>query len=86
MESLYLSARFVFADKDDDAKLRKSPPLALESLRSAAAHSAKGPFPMNVQQFRGGLVFMAQRLCASLSSRLESKKEEKKNLPSPHPL
>jgi len=30
----------------------------------------------NVQRFRGGLVFMAHRLCASLNSRLESNKEE----------
>ena len=31
----------------------------------------------NVQQFRGGLVFKAHRLCVSLNSRLESNKEEK---------
>ena len=30
----------------------------------------------NVQQFRGGLVFKAHRLCASLNSRLERNKEE----------
>jgi len=30
----------------------------------------------NVQRFRGGLVFKAQRLCVSLNSRLESNKEE----------
>jgi len=30
----------------------------------------------NVQRFRGGLVFKAHRLCVSLNSRLESKKEE----------
>jgi len=30
----------------------------------------------NVQQFRGGLVFKAHRLCVSLNSRLESNKEE----------
>jgi len=29
----------------------------------------------NVQQFRGGLVFKAHRLCVSLNSRLESNKE-----------
>jgi len=29
-----------------------------------------------VQRFRGGLVFKAHRLCASLNSRLESNKEE----------
>jgi len=33
----------------------------------------------NVQRFRGGLVFKAHRLCASLNSRLESNKEEEKN-------
>jgi len=31
-----------------------------------------------VQQFRGGLVFKAHRLCVSLNSRLESNKEEEK--------
>ena len=30
----------------------------------------------NVQRFRGGLVFKAHRLCASLSSRLESNTED----------
>jgi len=30
------------------------------------------------QRFRGGLVFKAHRLCVSLNSRLESKKEEEK--------
>ena len=30
----------------------------------------------NVQRFRGGLVFKAQRLCVSLNSRLESNEEE----------
>ena len=30
----------------------------------------------NVQRFRGGLVFKADRLCASTISRLESNKEE----------
>jgi hypothetical protein len=29
-----------------------------------------------VQRFQGGLVFKAYRLCASLNSRLESRKEE----------
>ena len=29
-----------------------------------------------MQQFRGGLVFKDHRLCVSLNSRLESKKEE----------
>jgi len=29
-----------------------------------------------VQQFRGGLVFKAQRLCVSLNSRLEGNNEE----------
>jgi len=32
----------------------------------------------NVQRFRGGLVFKAQRLCVSLNCRLESNKEEEK--------
>ena len=32
----------------------------------------------NVQRFRGGLVFKAHRLCASLNSRLESDQEEDK--------
>ena len=32
----------------------------------------------NVQRFRGGLVFKAHRLCASLNSRLESNKEKKR--------
>jgi len=32
---------------------------------------------LNVQRFRGGLVFKAHRLCAALNSRLESNKEEK---------
>ena len=31
---------------------------------------------INVQRFRGGLVFKAHRLCVSLNSRLESNKEE----------
>ena len=31
---------------------------------------------INVQQFRGGIVLKAHRLCASLNSRLESNKEE----------
>ena len=31
---------------------------------------------MNVQRFRGGLVFKAHRLCVSLNSRLESNKED----------
>jgi len=33
----------------------------------------------DVQRFRGGLVFKAHRLCASLNSRLASNKEEDKN-------
>ena len=33
---------------------------------------------VNVQRFRGGLVFQAHRLCVSLNSRLESNKEEEK--------
>ena len=33
---------------------------------------------INVQRFRGGLVFKAHRHCASLNSRLESNKEEEK--------
>ena len=32
----------------------------------------------DVQQFRGGLVFKAHRLCASRNSRLESNEEEKR--------
>ena len=36
---------------------------------------------INMQRFRGGLVFKAHRLCVSLNSRLESKHEDKhKNL------
>jgi len=31
---------------------------------------------MNVQRFRGGLVFQAHRPCVSLNSRLESNEEE----------
>ena len=31
---------------------------------------------INVQRFRGGLVFKAHRICVSLNSRLESNKEE----------
>jgi len=31
---------------------------------------------INVQRFRGGLVFKVHRLCVSLNSRLESNKEE----------
>ena len=31
---------------------------------------------INLQRFRGGLVFKAHRLCVSLNSRLESNKEE----------
>ena len=31
---------------------------------------------MNVQRFRGGLVFKAHRLCVSLNSRLESNSQE----------
>ena len=34
------------------------------------------PLHRNVQRFRGGLVSKAQRLCVSLTSRLESNKEE----------
>ena len=34
---------------------------------------------MNVQRFRGGLVFEAHRLCVSLNSRLESNKEEERS-------
>ena len=34
----------------------------------------------NVQRHRGGLVFKAHRLCASLNSRLESNKEERVEL------
>ena len=34
------------------------------------------PLYINVQRFRGGLVFKAHRLCVSLNSRLESDKEE----------
>jgi len=33
-----------------------------------------------VQQFRGGLVFKARRLCESLNSRLEGNKEEEKKI------
>jgi len=33
---------------------------------------------INVQRFRGGLVFKAHRLCVSLNSRLESDKEEER--------
>jgi len=36
------------------------------------------PLHRNVQRFRGGLVLKAHRLRASLNSRLESNKEEKK--------
>ena len=35
---------------------------------------------INVQRFRGGLVFKAHRLCVSLNSRLESNKEEEQFL------
>ena len=35
-------------------------------------------FNKNVQRFRGGLVFKSHRRCASLNSRLESTKAEKK--------
>ena len=35
---------------------------------------------INVQRFRGGLVFKAVRLCESLNSRLESNKEEEEGL------
>ena len=38
--------------------------------------AALPPSTPNVQRFRGGLVFKAHRLCASLSSRLESNKEK----------
>ena len=34
----------------------------------------------NVQRFRGGLVFNADRLCVSLNSRLESNKEEEEEV------
>jgi len=37
-----------------------------------------GLLHINVQRFRGGLVFKAHRLCVSLNSRLESNKEEEK--------
>jgi hypothetical protein len=33
-----------------------------------------------VKQFRGGLIFKAHGLCVSLNSRLESNKEEKKDV------
>ena len=36
------------------------------------------PLHRNVQRFRGGLVFKAHILCASLNSRLESHKKEEK--------
>jgi len=36
---------------------------------------------INVQRFRGGLVFKAHRLCVSLNSRLESNKEEEEKIP-----
>ena len=35
---------------------------------------------INVQRFRGGLVFKAHRLCVSLNSRLESNQEEKEEV------
>ena len=35
-------------------------------------------FHRNVQRFRGGLVFKAQRLCVSLNSRLESNEGKEK--------
>ena len=34
---------------------------------------------INVKRFRGGLVFKAHRLCVSLDSRLESKKEQEED-------
>jgi len=37
---------------------------------------------INVQRFRGGLVFKAHRLGVSLNSRLESNKEEEGRAPS----
>jgi len=52
----------------------KSPPSAPRQCRAQPNQARR-----NVQRFRGGLVFMAHRLCVSLNSRLESNKEEKKN-------
>jgi len=37
-----------------------------------------------LQRFRGGLVFKAHRLCVSLNSRIESNKEEERNITCPH--
>jgi len=46
---------------------------------SARDLNSNTPLDRNVQWFRGGLVSKAQRLCASLNSRLESNKEEEKS-------
>jgi len=41
-------------------------------------HGVDGKAKVNVQRFRGGLVFKARRLCVSLNSRRGSNKEEEK--------
>ena len=46
-------------------------------LASSSEHRA--------QRFRGGLVFQAHRLCASLNSRLESSNEEEEKMPQAPP-
>jgi len=50
------------------------PPYASEQLKWLNCSGGVGV--RNVQRFRGGLVFKANRLCVSLNSRLESKTEE----------
>jgi len=64
----------------------KLSPLCSEPADAPAADNCEDQFSIreqlllgNVQRFRGGLVFKAHRLCVSLNSRLETKKEEEKN-------
>jgi len=56
---------------------RQHPHLLQRQGEGRTLQGMTGDEAINMQRFRGGLVFKAHGLCVSLNSRLESNKEEK---------